>query len=144
MKINHGEFREGRHYFPVKVYYSDTDAGGVVYHSNYLNFAEHARTEMIDHLGVSQRHHIEETGAGFVVSSINIKYKRPALLDDHLVIETLLTRCERFTLNMEQRIWREDQELAQMEIRIAYIGLSDGKPRPIPEPWKQALEDLLP
>jgi len=117
----------------------------VVYHSNYLNFAEHARTEMIDLLSEEegQHHHMHETGAGFVVSSLSIKYQKPAFLDDQLRVETSLMKCERFSMVMKQQIFRNQELLTDMEIKIAYIGLKDGRPRPLPSPWKERLLQLL-
>jgi len=145
MELSHGKIIDRAHHFKVRVYYSDTDAGGVVYHSRYLDFAEHARTEMIDLLGdeEKQRHHMHETGAGFVVSSINIQYKKPARLDDELTVQTRMKKCERFSMLMEQDIYRNDELLSSMDIRIAYIGLSDGRPRPLPSPWKEKLQALI-
>lgn len=140
---NSGYIEESRHYFTLRVYYSDTDAGGVVYHSNYLNFAEHARTEMIDFLGGTQKHHMEKTGAGFVVSSIDIRYLKPGFLDDILTVETGILRCERFSLTMNQRILRDGDPLAEMKIKIAYVSLKTGRPLPLPEPWRTRLQELI-
>lgn len=142
MEHNSGYFKSSKHYFSLRVYYSDTDAGGVVYHSNYLNFAEHARSEMIDLLGGKQKHRMDQAGAGFVVSSIDIKYRKPGFLDDILTVETAVIKCERFTLNLQQNILRDQEILAEMKIRIAYISLENLRPLPLPEPWKTRLMEL--
>lgn len=143
MKPHSGELDErGVHHFPVRVYYSDTDAGGIVYHSNYLDFAEHGRTEMIDGLIGGHKHNIITSGAGFVVSSINIHYKKPAMLDDILRVETAILKCERFTLLLSQDIYRDDELLCQLEVKAAYISLKEGRPLPLPEDWRTKMAEL--
>src|SRR5574344_2399586 len=73
--------------FPIRIYYEDTDAGGIVYYANYLKFAERARTEFIRSLGINQQDELEkEDRCGFAVREVNIQYKRPAVLDDALVV----------------------------------------------------------
>ncbi|MDA3852126.1 MAG: YbgC/FadM family acyl-CoA thioesterase [Spirochaetaceae bacterium] len=144
MDTNQNQFIGKNHFFSLRVYYSHTDAGGVVYHSNYLDFAEHARTEMIDALGTEgQLHHMEETGGAFVVRGINIEYLRPARLDDRLVVESRITRCERFRLTIEQLVRKGDELLAELEVRIAYISLKEGRPMPMPEPWRGEMVKLI-
>ena len=83
---------EGRvHKLPVRVYYEDTDAAGIVYYANYLKYAERGRTEMLRTLGVEQHRLREETGMQFVMANGEVKYRRPARLDDALLGETALT-----------------------------------------------------
>lgn len=81
-----GHIEAGRHFFPVRVYYEDTDAGGIVYYANYLKFAERARTEMLRLVGLNQSQLKKENGILFAVRSLTIDYRRPAVLDDLLEV----------------------------------------------------------
>src|SRR5260370_25777361 len=85
-----GLIADGAYLFPVRVYYEDTDAGGLVYYANYLKFAERARSEMLRRLGIEQQRLREETGLGLVVRRCTADYLLPARLDDDLVIATRL------------------------------------------------------
>lgn len=127
------------HRFPIRVYYEDTDAGGIVYHSNYLNFAERARTELVRELGVSQREMLEDgEGTAFAVRSANIDFRRPARLDDLLSVETEVTSIGGASIELDQRIIRTDDgtELVRIGVRLGYITLS-GKPARIPAPVRE-------
>jgi acyl-CoA thioester hydrolase len=127
------------HTFPIRVYYEDTDAGGIVYHSNYLNFAERARTELVRELGVSQREMLEDgEGTAFAVRSANIDFRRPARLDDLLSVETEVTSIGGASIELDQRIIRADDgtELVRIGVRLGYITLS-GKPARIPAPVRE-------
>lgn len=116
----------------VRVYYEDTDAGGVVYHSNYLNFAERARTELLRERGFSQAEMLEDDLA-FVVRNIDISYRFPAYLDDLLVIKTNITELKRASLVFNQSIFHEDGRLlATLDVKIACIKLAQKKPCAIP------------
>jgi acyl-CoA thioester hydrolase len=134
--------------FPVRVYFSDTDAGGIVYHGRYLDFAEHARTEMFRKAcemvaardvsegagssdGVSQRELLAHDTA-FVVKSIAIDYQRPGLLDDLLEVVTEIEDCRRFSMTFLQRVMRGDEVLAELHVRVASISVSSHRPQPIP------------
>ena len=86
-----GQMRGSVHFFPLRVYYEDTDAGGIVYYANYLKFAERGRTEFLRTLGIEQQRVRAETGLMFVMHEGEIKYKKPARLDDILVVETVLS-----------------------------------------------------
>jgi acyl-CoA thioester hydrolase len=124
------------HTFPIRVYYEDTDAGGIVYHSNYLNFAERARTELVRGLGISQRTLLEEgEGTAFAVRSANIDFLRPAKLDDLLAVETRVVSVGGASIELDQRIIRSQDgiELVRIGVRLGYITLS-GKPARIPAP----------
>jgi acyl-CoA thioester hydrolase len=127
------------HTFPIRVYYEDTDAGGIVYHSNYLNFAERARTEMVRELGISQRAMLEDgEGTAFAVRSANMDFRRPAKLDDLLSVETEVTSIGGASIELDQRIIRAEDgtELVRMGVRLGYITLS-GKPARIPAPVRE-------
>ena len=122
------------HIFPIRVYYEDTDAGGIVYHSNYLNFAERARTELVRELGISQRTLLEEGGGtAFAVRSAALDFLKPAKLDDLLRVETQVMAVGGASVELRQVIKREADsiELVRIDVRLGYITLS-GKPARIP------------
>ena len=122
------------HTFPVRVYYGDTDAGGIVYHSNYLDFAERARTELVRELGISQRAMLEQgEGTAFAVRSASLDYLKPARLDDLLRVETQVIAVGGASLDLSQIIKSEpdETELVRIRVRLGYITLS-GRPARIP------------
>ena len=129
------------HVFPVRVYFEDTDAGGIVYHSIYLNYAERARTEMVRGLGISQRALLEQGGGtAFAVRGATMDFLRPARLDDLLRVETGIVAVGGASVELDQSIRREDDgvELVRIGVRLGYITLS-GKPARIPA----AIRDLF-
>ena len=118
----------------VRVYYEDTDAGGVVYHSNYLNFMERARTEFLRHAGFEQNTLIEEKEILFAVRKIKIDYNKPALFNDLLNIKTRIAESRRASLVFEQIIVNQSEEtICKAEIRIACLNSTTMKPESIPE-----------
>lgn len=119
-------------FWPVRIYYEDTDAGGVVYHANYLNFFERARTEMLRHFGFEQDQLKEESEVLFAVRSLNIDYLKPAKFNDFLNIVTKITDCRKTWMMFEQTLMRDDEVLCQAHIRIACIDALKLKPKPIP------------
>lgn len=127
--------------FPVRVYYSDTDAEGIVYHGKYLDFAEHARTEMLRACGVSQ-HAMQEGGYGFVITSITIDYHRPAVLDDELVVKSEVETSRTFSMIIGQHIMRGEEELATLKVKAASIDLHTGRPVPLPKNVAEAFKKL--
>lgn len=121
------------HRLPVRVYYEDTDAGGVVYHSRYLQFAERARTEMLRACGIDQVQLREEHGGLFVVRRAVVDFRRPARLDDLLAVSTRLRGMRGARLDLVQEITLDTQVLVVIDIEIVYIS-SDLRPRRLP-PW---------
>ena len=133
------------HHFPIRVYYEDTDAGGIVYHSNYLNFAERARTEMVRELGISQSALLAEgKGHAFAVRHAEIDFVKPARLDDLLRVESDVTEVGGASLEVRQIIRRLDDgiELVRLNVRLAYISL-DGRPARLPPGTKALLSGRL-
>lgn len=128
-----GKFYGKAFVFPARVYYEDTDAGGVVYYANYLKFAERARTEFIRALGVNQQEALAEDMCGFMVRSLNIEYKAPAVLDDLLAVSCELTEMKGAGAEMKQEIYCGDKLLAKIEVKLAYVSLSKKRPVRIPE-----------
>lgn len=107
--------------WPVRVYWEDTDAGGVVFYANYLKFCERARTEWLRSLGPAQEA-MRSAGQGmFVVSETHMRYLRPARLDDELTITVRLTDTGRASLAVAQQCWRGEQLLVEGEIRIGWV-----------------------
>jgi acyl-CoA thioester hydrolase len=98
-------------YWPVRVYYEDTDAGGVVYYANYLKFLERARTEMLRSVGFEQDQLKQEQGLIFAVHSLAIKYEKPAVFNDELMITSSITSLRRASLGFTQRIHRQSDQL---------------------------------
>jgi acyl-CoA thioester hydrolase len=126
------------HVFPVRVYYEDTDTAGIVYYANYLKFAERARTELLRSAGIEQRVLAEETGVAFAVRSCSADYLAPARLDDLLEIRTRVTGLHGATIEMEQVVVRDGQELVRMSLTLACIG-REGRPKRIPETVAHAI-----
>ena len=126
------------HRFAIRVYYEDTDAGGIVYHSNYLKFAERASTEWLRTFGIQQRRWREETGLGFAVTRCEIDYRRPARLDDMLDVDTRVLEVTGASVVAEQVIRREDEELARLKLVVACID-KDGRPTRLPKNLRSAM-----
>jgi acyl-CoA thioester hydrolase len=137
-----GEIRGQRHVLPVRVYYEDTDAAGIVYYANYLKFAERGRTEMLRVLGVEQDRLRAETGMQFVMREGAVKYRRPARLDDALTVETALVELGVASVTMQQVIKRNDEEVACFTANVACTG-PDGKPMRMPKQLRDTLRPLL-
>lgn len=133
------------HSFPIRVYFEDTDAGGIVYHANYLNFAERARTEFVRELGVSQAGLLAKDGGyAFAVRHIGADFRAPARLDDMLRVESTLTEVGGASLKVRQIIKRLDDgaDLVRLDVRLGFISLR-GKPARIPAGIKSAFEDWI-
>ena len=116
----------------VKVYYEDTDAGGVVYYANYLNFLERARTEAINIIGLSNKKIKEDFGALIIVKSCNIDYRKSAHLEDELSIRSFVKSITKTSFFMTQIISREKELIVEAKIHLVFVN-SSGKPVKIPE-----------
>ena len=126
------------HSLPLRVYYEDTDAAGMVYHANYLKFAERGRSEMLRSLGFPHRKLAAEAGVGFAVRRCTVDYLASARLEDDLTVVTTLTKIGAATLSARQEIRREAELLADIDILVACIG-RDGRPRRLPSALRVAL-----
>lgn len=122
------------HVFPVRVYYEDTDSGGVVYYANYLKFAERARTEMLRSL----RNGETNDGIAFVVRHCTADFQKPARLDDLLDVETTVEEVGGASLVVDQRVRRGSTELVHLVVRLAAVD-SDGRPARLSPSLKAAL-----
>jgi acyl-CoA thioester hydrolase len=116
----------------VRVYWEDTDAGGVVFYANHLKFFERARTEWLRSFGIEQQRLRDETGAMFIVSDTRVRYLRPARLDDLLQVSAELRDLGRATMTIVQQALRGDTLLAEGEIRIGCVDAGSFRPRRIP------------
>jgi acyl-CoA thioester hydrolase len=117
---------------PVRVYYEDTDSGGVVYHSNYLSFMERARTEWLRMLGFEQDRLLGEQGVIFAVSSVNIEFRKPARFNELLAVTVEVTRRGAASLTFKQTVCRGDEVLAEAEVRVACIDAARFVPTALP------------
>ena len=117
----------------VRVYYEDTDAGGVVYYANYLKFAERARTEMLRERGISQQALMQDDGIAFVVRRVNVEFLKPAMLDDRLTITSVVHDITKATITMRQVIARDAETLVELEVKLAVIDQVKGKVSRMPE-----------
>ena len=118
---------------PVRVYFQDTDAGGVVYHASYLNFMERARTEWMRTHGYSNAGLLKEFGVVFVVRSLKLEYLKPALLDDMLDVTAQLKEIGRSRITIVQSVLRKDGILAEAEVHLVCVSLETFKPVSVPE-----------
>ena len=123
----------------LRVYWEDTDAGGVVFYANYLKFFERARTEWLRQLGVGQQALRERTGAMFVVTETRVRYRAAAHLDDELAVTVLLRQRGRASMTLAQQAWRDATLIAEGEIRIGCVDHGTFKPCRIPIEVTQTL-----
>jgi len=126
----------------VRVYWEDTDAGGVVYYANYLKFLERCRTEWLRALGIDQPRLRAERGLQFVVVNVTVDFLRPALLDDEVLVTAELVKLTGATIQFKQAIWRRDLQLIDASARVACLDSATLRPRPIPKDlfmeWRDA------
>ena len=127
------------HKFDLRVYYEDTDAGGIVYHANYLKFAERARTEFLHQLGLSNSQMLEQDIA-FVVSKIEIDYKKPATLEEILTVETSIEKMGAATFILRQNIMRENELVAGLKVCVAVVSMSQKRPVRLPSEVREKFE----
>ena len=141
-----GRIEGRRHLFPVRVYYEDTDLSGIVYHANYLKYCERARSDILRCLGIDQRAAVEAGLGAYAVADAQILWKRPARLDDCLVVETRASELKAASIRMVQHIVRPGegtaQLLAEVSIRIGFIS-SAGRAKRQPEEWRQIFEHFI-
>ena len=126
--------------FNIKVYYEDTDAGGVVYYANYLKFLERARSEAIHSLGFSNKGLLENHGILLIVKSCNIEYKQPAQLEDLLEISSEAISFTKTSILMKQLILKNKDIISEAEVHLVAVD-NKGKPTKIPDQLKRKLEN---
>ena len=126
--------------WPIRVYYEDTDAGGVVYHAQYLNFMERARTEMLRHLGFEQSDLLQQHNCIFVVHNMRIQFKKSAKLDDLLNIVCTLSKAGHGSMEFLQTILLNQQTLVTALVKLACVNALTFKPISVPLPIKQIMK----
>jgi len=125
--------------WPVRVYYEDTDSGGVVYHANYLRFMERARTEWLRSLGFEQDRLIAEEGIIFAVRSMNLDFLRPARFNDALEVTAAFARIGGASVVFEQTVRRGEEALCRGSVKVASLDAESLRPRAVPEVVATAL-----
>jgi acyl-CoA thioester hydrolase len=123
----------------VRIYWEDTDAGGIVFYANYLKFFERARTEWLRADGIGQQALRELTGAIFVVTDCALRFLRPARLDDELQVSVSRATCSKVRMDLAQHAWRGGELLCEARVTIACVDMASLRPRRIPEDVLQRL-----
>jgi acyl-CoA thioester hydrolase len=130
---------QSSHRYPVRVYYEDTDSGGVVYHANYLRYAERARTEALRDAGIPHAELVQRFGLMFMVHRAEIDYVRPAMLDDALVVETETMDVGGASILLRQTVHGPNGVCAALRIRLACVRIGGNRPARIPPEWREAM-----
>jgi acyl-CoA thioester hydrolase len=133
---------KGVHTYPVRVFYEDTDAAGIVYYANYLKFAERARTEALRLSGINQSDLFDDAGIGFVVRRCTADFLKPARLDDLLTIETRLEDINKVSIEMRQAIRCDNEILVKLLVKLVVVG-KNGKLVKLPDFVKKAMLTVL-
>lgn len=132
-----------RHLLMLRAYFGDTDAGGVVYHANYLRWFEQGRSEMLRLIGIDTRAALDAGEGTYAIADLSIRYARPARLGDVVLIQSEVIEVGAASWRMSQKALRDGELLAEATPRIGYVTL-DGRPRRQPADWRDALLTLLP
>ncbi len=117
----------------VRIYWEDTDAGGIVYHANYLRYMERARGELLRAAGIGQNALAGEQGIIIVVAGAELTFRQPARLDDLLTVRTQIAALRFASVVFQQDIYRGEQLICSGQIRCASVSSTDGRPAPLPE-----------
>lgn len=131
------------HHAQFRVYYEDTDAGGVMYHAQYLAFAERGRSEALRDAGASAASLVEQHGIAFVVRRASLEYLRPLRLDDLVTITTEVADCRSASVRLRQTLSRDGVVHATIDVTLVTIRMSDGRPVRMPEPWGGIMASLV-
>ncbi|WP_286791296.1 YbgC/FadM family acyl-CoA thioesterase [Thalassospira sp. UBA4513] len=138
-----GRFEGKRHIYPLIVYYENTDAGGVVYHANYLAFADRARSAMLNLLGFTNRNIAERHKVAIAVRQCTLDFRRPALLEDRITVESRVIKVGGASLGFEQKIMRGDDELVVIEIYLACMSLEEFRAQRLPDELRTVFNSCL-
>ena len=128
--------------WPVRVYYEDTDSGGVVYYANYLRFMERARTEWLRSLGFEQDRMARDQGVIFAVTEVDVKFRRPARFNDALTVTARIIERGRVSLRFAQAVYRDAELLCEGRVQIASLDSARFSPRPMPEALLREIPDV--
>ena len=127
------------HRFPVRVYFEDTDAGGVAYHATYLRWAERARTEALRDMGLPHSLLMQRCNLFLVVRRVEVEYLAPARLDDALVVETRVERLRGASVRLAQDVSGDNGALSALRVELVCVSREGLRPARIPEPWASVL-----
>ena len=130
------------HRTAFRVYYEDTDAGGVMYHAQYLAFAERGRSEALREAGVPALALLQRHGIAFVVRRLGVEYRRPLRLDDLATVDTVLLERRAASLRLRQSLSAGEMVAATLDVTVAAVRLADLRPVRLPEPWATVLDGL--
>lgn len=136
-----GAFVAGTHHFALRVYFEDTDTAGVVYYANYLRFMERARSDMLRAIGVDQRAVLEAGEGAYYVAEVAIKYRKPARLDDELLLLSEVREIRAASCVIHQRVMRGKELLTEADVTAAFLS-ADGRPQRQPRAWVDKFEAL--
>lgn len=136
-----GYFEGKQHRFPVRVYFEDTDLSGIVYHANYLRYMERARSDMLRISGIDQRARMEAGEGAYAVVDLAIKYRRPAKLDDDLLVVSHVVGVRAASCAIHQRVMRSDEILADARVTAALVAPT-GRPIRQPRQWIEVFKRL--
>ena len=131
------------HQMPIRIYYEDTDSAGIVYYANYLKYAERARTELLRTLGIESGQMMDEFGVGLVVCRCHAEYLKPAVLDDEVIIDTMLQKVGGASIALRQIVTRDGCELVQMDVELGCLHFKIGRPVALPKHVRYALENKV-
>ncbi len=141
VQLSSGSFAGAVHIFPVRIYFEDTDAGGIVYYANYLKYAERARTEMMRMLGLVHGEVMRNDGWGFTVRDCRAEYLAPAMHDDVIELHSRVTAVTGATITLDQTVRRSGVDLARLQVRLAGRR-ADGRPARLPPQLRAKLAAL--
>lgn len=125
------------HRYALRVYYEDTDAGGVVYHANYLRWFERARSDLLDLLGIDQAGAAARGEGVYVVAEATLRYLAPTRLSDTVLLETRAEKIGASVSVLRQIAWRGETRLVEASVQVAFVD-ADGRPRRQPDAWREA------
>ena len=137
-----GQFDGQLHRYALRVYFEDTDAGGVVYHANYLRWFERARSDILRLLGIDQKAAMDAGEGTYVVAEAALRYLAPARLGDYVMIETACNSAQPASLRLQQHALHGDRRLVEANVRVGFIG-PDGRPKRQPQAWRAAFSSLV-
>jgi acyl-CoA thioester hydrolase len=136
-----GALVDGVHVFPVRVYYEDTDAGGIVFYANYLKYFERARTEVLRHFDISQQDILDRTGLAFAVRHCVVDYQAPARLDDLLHVATSVAAIKGARLTLQQMIYRHGLPLVGLSVTLVCLN-AQGRATRLPDFIRNAMAHI--
>ncbi len=136
-----GRFVDGKHRYPVRIFFEDTDLSGTVYHANYLRYMERARFDMLRVAGIDQRRSPDAGEGAYAVADVSIRYRMSARLDDALLVVSHMVRSTAARAIIHQTVMRGNDVLSDASVTAALVGL-DGRPRRQPRAWRAIFAGL--